>query len=171
MKRPITGFHQDEHSHWVAALSCGHHQHVRHDPPFVERLWVRGAEGRESRLGTALDCILCDRRELPAGFAPYHRTKTFTEATLPEALLSDHSTKVGVWGLIHVLRGEVGYRLHAPFGSDERIAPAAPGVVVPEVRHHLVRTGPVECYVEFWRAVEEAPATPPRGGARSRPRR
>jgi hypothetical protein len=32
--RPIVGFHQDEHQDWVAELSCGHNQHVRHRPPF-----------------------------------------------------------------------------------------------------------------------------------------
>jgi hypothetical protein len=30
----ITGFHQDEEANWVAELSCGHQQHVRHRPPF-----------------------------------------------------------------------------------------------------------------------------------------
>jgi len=34
------GFHQDEDSDWVAALECGHSQHVRHDPPWMERPWV-----------------------------------------------------------------------------------------------------------------------------------
>src|SRR5689334_11185211 len=28
------GFHQDEQGVWVLELSCGHSQHVRHDPPW-----------------------------------------------------------------------------------------------------------------------------------------
>jgi hypothetical protein len=36
--RSIVGFHRDDESHWVAELDCGHDQHVRHDPPMVERL-------------------------------------------------------------------------------------------------------------------------------------
>jgi hypothetical protein len=60
MKRRITGFHQDEERHWVAELECGHTQHVRHDPPWVNRPWVTSAEGRASMLGVMLDCRPCD---------------------------------------------------------------------------------------------------------------
>ena len=58
--RTIVGFHQDEESHWVAELECGHSQHVRHDPPWQVRPWVISLEGRNERLGTALDCVKCD---------------------------------------------------------------------------------------------------------------
>jgi hypothetical protein len=60
VKRRITGFHQDEEGHWVADLECGHGQHVRHDPPWQVRVWVTTPEGREGRLGTTLNCVLCD---------------------------------------------------------------------------------------------------------------
>jgi Protein of unknown function (DUF3565) len=60
MQRKITGFHQDEEGHWVAELECGHNQHVRHDPPFVERPWVTAEHGRQSRLGQELNCARCD---------------------------------------------------------------------------------------------------------------
>lgn len=63
MNRPIRGYHQDEHGDWVAELSCGHGQHVRHKPPFTLRPWVATEEGRSSRLGTELSCVLCDRPE------------------------------------------------------------------------------------------------------------
>jgi Protein of unknown function (DUF3565) len=60
MQRRIVGFHQDEEQHWVAELACGHNQHVRHDPPWVNRKWVTTPEGRQSRLGKRLDCKKCD---------------------------------------------------------------------------------------------------------------
>jgi hypothetical protein len=60
MQRHITGFHQDEENHWVAQLDCGHHQHVRHDPPWTSRPWVVSAEGRAKMLGTVLNCKRCD---------------------------------------------------------------------------------------------------------------
>jgi hypothetical protein len=60
MKQMIKGFHQDEESHWVANLSCGDKQHVRHDPPLICRQWVVTAEGRTTRLGVELDCKWCD---------------------------------------------------------------------------------------------------------------
>jgi hypothetical protein len=60
MKQPITGYHRDEENHWVAELSCGHNQHVRHNPPLVSRPWVVTEEGRNSMLGHELNCVKCD---------------------------------------------------------------------------------------------------------------
>lgn len=59
MKRRIVGFHLDEAGDWVAELECGHGQHVRHEPPWQVRPWVTSAAGRNSRMGTTLDCRLC----------------------------------------------------------------------------------------------------------------
>ena len=60
MRRAIVGFHTDDAGDWVAELECGHGQHVRHRPPWELRPWVMTAEGRASRLGTGLQCVLCD---------------------------------------------------------------------------------------------------------------
>lgn len=60
MRQQINGFHLDSENHWVAELVCGHAQHVRHDPPWMERPWVITAEGRASRMGTELNCVRCD---------------------------------------------------------------------------------------------------------------
>lgn len=59
----IRGFDLDAEGHWVALLSCGHRQHVRHDPPLVERRWVLTEEGRAGRLGVELRCVRCERGE------------------------------------------------------------------------------------------------------------
>lgn len=61
MERAIVGFHLDAEGVWVAELACGHQQHVRHQPPFYPRPWVLEAEGRRQRLGTPLECRLCDQ--------------------------------------------------------------------------------------------------------------
>ena len=54
----------------------------------------------------------------PIGLAesakPYRRTAIFTQATVPAALLRAHSTKDGVWGVVHVLEGRLGYRICDP---------------------------------------------------------
>lgn len=63
MLRKIIGFHQDEEGVWVAELSCGHPQHVRHNPPFVSRPWVLTSEGRQQFLGLELNCKLCEEAE------------------------------------------------------------------------------------------------------------
>jgi hypothetical protein len=61
MNRKIVSFHQDDESHWVAKLECGHNQHVRHNPPWINRPWVITPEGREAALGAELDCKKCDQ--------------------------------------------------------------------------------------------------------------
>ena len=60
MQRKITCFHRDEENHWVAELDCGHNQHVRHEPPWINRPWVTSAQGRQRALGQVLDCKKCD---------------------------------------------------------------------------------------------------------------
>lgn len=60
MKQKIKSFHLDEFNDWVAELDCHHGQHVRHNPPFVNRPWVITAEGRESKLREVLNCKKCD---------------------------------------------------------------------------------------------------------------
>jgi hypothetical protein len=69
MKQKITGFHVDAENHWVAELECGHNQHMRHDPPWMERPWVLTLEGRNSRLGHILNCVRCDEMAEKAGKA------------------------------------------------------------------------------------------------------
>lgn len=69
MKQPITGFHKDEEDHWVAQLACGHNQHVRHDPPWVNRPWVVSPEGRDTMLGVELNCVKC-KQDAPVDERP-----------------------------------------------------------------------------------------------------
>jgi hypothetical protein len=60
MKHAICNYHQDEFNDWVAELSCGHNQHVRHNPPWINRIWVMSAEGRTAKIGVLLQCKKCD---------------------------------------------------------------------------------------------------------------
>jgi len=59
----ITGFHKDEYDDWVAELECHHGQHVRHEPPFINRPWVVTSIGRNQKLGESLNCLKCDENE------------------------------------------------------------------------------------------------------------
>lgn len=63
MKSTITGFSLDDQGDWVAELSCGHGQHVRHNPPWMNRPWVLTEAGRQASLGQTLECVKCDRDE------------------------------------------------------------------------------------------------------------
>jgi tellurite methyltransferase len=149
--RAITGFHQDEHQDWVAELSCGHNQHVRHKPPFWSRPWVLTEQGRTEKLGESLPCILCERLEMPAGFAPYKRTADFTATTVPAALTANHSTKRGVWALLHVTQGTVRYVVEPPIARDVILVPGTPGVIVAEIPHRVAPDADAIFYVEFHR--------------------
>jgi tellurite methyltransferase len=162
MRRPISGFRQDEAADWVAELACGHCQHVRHAPPFVLRPWVASEAGRASQIGATLDCPLCERRELPAGWVAYRRTPNFDADSLPPALRSRHTTKPGIWARIHVLAGRLRYRLHEPFDEEQVLEPSVPGVILPGVEHEVTPLGAVRFYVEFHRREAEAAATGPR---------
>lgn len=63
MEQAIIGFDQDELGDWRAILACGHRQHVRHNPPLVNRPWVQTAAGRDRFLGATLACVACDDGE------------------------------------------------------------------------------------------------------------
>lgn len=156
MERPMVGFTTDTAGHWVALLGCGHRQHVRHDPPLVERPWVTSADGRAAKLGQHLDCVRCDAFELPDGFVTYKQTDVFTAITMPAGIRKDHATKAGVWARIVVHEGCVRYRVHAPLERSFELAPGTPGIVVPEVPHHVEPLGPVRFHVEFLRAAAES---------------
>ncbi|WPC06096.1 DUF3565 domain-containing protein [Pseudomonas benzenivorans] len=50
---------QDEEGHWVAVLSCGHTQHLRHQPPWQNRAWVLDPVLRDARRGQRFICGWC----------------------------------------------------------------------------------------------------------------
>ena len=102
-------------------------------------------------LGTDLGCVLCDRMEPPVGAVPYRRTPEFDTTSLPRGLRTDHATKRGVWGRIHVLAGELAYHVGAPVESSFNILAGGSAVVVPEVRHRVEPKGSVRVFVEFSR--------------------
>ncbi|MFL9711232.1 DUF1971 domain-containing protein [Methylobacillus sp. Pita1] len=91
--------------------------------------------------------------QLPEGLEAYKRTPDFTPDNLPAALQSQHSTKAGIWGLLHVLEGQVVYRL-APPHEASAIADAGETIVIlPEIIHWVEFGIPGRFYVEFYRAV------------------
>ena len=65
MNKAIADYHKDEENHWVARLNCGHFQHVRHNPPWTNRLWVITLEGRQAMIGQELNCKKCDEGAEP----------------------------------------------------------------------------------------------------------
>lgn len=95
-------------------------------------------------------------KSLPQGLVSYSRTPTFTEATVPAGLRRAHSTKDGAWAEIHVLAGELVYRVidprRAPY--ETVLSPdVSAGVIEPTILHEVEPRGAVQFYVEFFRAA------------------
>ena len=128
---------------------------MRHQPPFINRPWVESEQGRADRIGQSLDCVRCDRFELPDDFEPYKRTPQFDQASVPAALTRDHQTKAGVWARIRVERGRLRYVVES-LAVDIEITSEEDGIVVPEVPHFVEPLGEVVFSVEFYRAAPRA---------------
>jgi tellurite resistance-related uncharacterized protein len=91
---------------------------------------------------------------LPLDAKAYRRTDIFTEATVPKPLLQSHTTKQGVWALIHVLEGRLIYRIRDPRrpASDAELTPeTGPGIVEPTVLHEVEPLGQTRFYVDFYK--------------------
>jgi len=148
MLRQIRGFHQDEDGVWIAELSCGHGQHVRHTPPWQNRAWVVDAAQREAKIGAELDCVHCNMAELPSGLTRYKQTPNFDEHSVPAGLLNQHATKAGVWAQIIVEQGRLEYTCAR---GTFVLKPGVVGIVEPEHVHHVRPLGPVQFHVVFLR--------------------
>ena len=149
MIRRIVGFHQDDVGDWVAELSCLHNQHVRHRPPFQDRPWVTTADGRDDKLGSDIDCPLCDRTELPAGLHTARTAGPFDADTVPAGLRAAHRVAEGTWGLLRVLDGTVGITLDTQPATVRRLAAGDEQAIPPLVPHHLEVDAPVALVVDF----------------------
>lgn len=88
-------------------------------------------------------------KALPENLKAYKRTPLFTQDTIPNALLSKHNTKAGVWGLICIEEGELKYQIEDK--ENYILSRSCPGVVEPEVFHSVCPQGQVSFYVEFYK--------------------
>ena len=151
MERAIVGFHEDQAGDWVAELVCLHRQHVRHQPPFRLAPWVRDEVERGKRVGSQLDCPLCDRAELPAGLRVVRTTQVWDEVTMPAGLRRAHRVAAGVWGLLRVHQGRLRFQVHTEPQLDHILGAGDNQAIPPEVDHEVEPHGPVRFSVEFLR--------------------
>lgn len=88
---------------------------------------------------------------LPPSAVPYFRTEEFTEETVPEPLLHEHSTRRGAWARLCVSEGSLRYVV-----IDEDEPPVVVGageqaVIAPHVRHRVELLEPARFHLEFFR--------------------
>lgn len=88
-------------------------------------------------------------KQLPSHLRAYKRTPSFTETTVPKGLLGNHRTAPGVWAKIHVEQGELLYIVGA---EQHLLRPGTFGIIEPEVIHSVAPQGPVQFFVEFYKA-------------------
>ena len=82
-------------------------------------------------------------KSLPVDVHPYRRAPEFTEATVRSGMRRDHTTKSGVWGVIHVTQGSLEYHILEPAGERHLLTTDKFGIVEPTIRHQVVPLGPV----------------------------
>jgi tellurite resistance-related uncharacterized protein len=153
--RTITGFHADDAGDWVAELSCFHHQHVRHRPPFQDREWVLDEAGRDARIGTEIECLLCDRTELPDGLVLSKGVGLWDRDAVPAALQRDHRTPNGMWGVLAVHQGSVEFQFE---GADPLRLGAGDRQAIPPGRtHHVILGDAARLELELWGAPGDPP--------------
>jgi tellurite resistance-related uncharacterized protein len=153
----ITAFRCDEVGDWVAELSCGHGQHIRHRPPFQLRAWVLEIEGRRSHLGTMLDCPLCDRAELPDGLRLVRSTPEWTELTMPAGLRQAHRVAQGTWGRIVVHHGQLRFLARTEPELEVVVVAGSTQAIPPEVVHQVQPLGSVSFSIDFLSVGEPKP--------------
>lgn len=149
MRRAITGFRQDDQGEWAAQLACLHGQHIRHRPPFQLAPWVLDDAERAARVGSDLECPLCDRAELPGDLTATRTSDTWDQDTLPAALTRSHRVPAGTWGVLHVEQGRLRFVAATDPPLDVVVEPGAPQSIPPEVEHHVEPLGPVRFFLEF----------------------
>lgn len=155
MRRSVTGFHVDDAGDWVADLSCFHGVHVRHQPPFQQRPWVLTAEGRRSRLGADVDCVRCDRNEMPPGLQVVTTAGPFDAGSIPAGLRRNHRVAEGRWGLLRVLSGSLEVSLETAQAGAVTLHAGESQALPPGVPHAVTVADTVTLVVDF---LEPEPA-------------
>jgi tellurite resistance-related uncharacterized protein len=155
--RTIEHFHQDDVGDWVAELACLHDQHVRHQPPFWDRPWVLTESGRSDRIGSSLDCPLCDRAELPEGLVAVRTAGPFDQATLPAGLRRDHVVADHTWAVLRVLDGSVDFSMATDPPVMRRLDAGAQQAIPPRVPHALQLSGEARLEIDFLARPEQRP--------------
>ena len=91
-------------------------------------------------------------KTLPPDAVAYKQTRLFTEADVPRAITTAHTTRAGVWGRLEVLSGTVRYCiLEGDAAGTYALSPERPGVIEPTVLHRVELSGPATFQVVFLR--------------------
>lgn len=89
---------------------------------------------------------------LPENLQYYKSTPTFTQDSVPASLLSEHTTKAGVWGMLTVESGCLKYIVTESGAETEQLLTAGnTAVIVSEQTHYVKPQGEVAFHVAFYK--------------------
>ena len=111
--------------------------------------------GRAGRLGSELDCPLCDRAELPDGLDVVRTGGPFDATTLPAGLRKAHRVANGVWGRLRVIEGSAALTVETGPRLEVRLGAGNSQPIPPGVPHAVSVDGPVVLVLDF--LVRDAP--------------
>jgi tellurite resistance-related uncharacterized protein len=90
-------------------------------------------------------------KHLPYAVKHYKNTPEFTQDTVPQALQRGHTTAEQVSGRIVVSEGSLRYVVDQAEPETYLLGPGEPGMIEPQMLHHVEVIGPVRFCVEFHR--------------------
>jgi tellurite methyltransferase len=99
--------------------------------------WVEDEIERARRVGTMLDCPLCDRCEIPDGLVLVRTTATWDEGTIPGALRRAHRLPAGTWGRLRVAQGQLRFVAQTDPPTDVIVDAQLSQGIPPGVDHHV----------------------------------
>jgi tellurite resistance-related uncharacterized protein len=117
---------------------------------------VEAQAKRDERVGTDLDCPLCDRAEMPAGLELARVAGPFDEVTLPAGLRRPHEVATATWGCLHLLQGSVELWIDTDPPIRRRLDAGDRQPIPPGVLHRLHLQQPFMLTIEFLRASASA---------------
>jgi len=101
-----------------------------------------------------LDCVLCDRLELPADLEVVRATDTWDERTMPAGLRRVHRVAAETWGRIRVEAGTLRFRAQTCSAVEVVLRAGAVQAIPPDVEHDVEPMGAVRFCVEFLRPAQ-----------------
>jgi tellurite resistance-related uncharacterized protein len=88
---------------------------------------------------------------LPDEVVCYRRVGPFDKNSLPAGLLREHRLKPGVWGVVTMVSGTIGFTWDDPDGGSIEVVAPDSLVIPPDVPHHVDATGPFVLEIGFFR--------------------
>lgn len=95
---------------------------------------------------------------LPAEAQAYRHLGPFDADAIPKGLWGRHALKDGVWGMLSIEAGSIGFRWDDAQGGGRLLSAGDVLLIPPTVPHHLDHQGPVTITLAFCAIPETAAA-------------